>query len=86
MRKRRTLYRVGQTRIHFDQVEGLGNFWELEVVLQEDQSVEDAKLVAADLMRRMRIEEDDLIDKGYVNLISSGAGGCNRPIVSAVIR
>lgn len=31
VRKQRWLYLVGQTRIHVDQVEGLGSYMELEV-------------------------------------------------------
>ena len=31
VKKQRTLYMVGQTRVHVDQVEGLGEFMELEV-------------------------------------------------------
>ena len=31
--KRRKLYMVGQTRIHVDHVEGLGDFMELEVIM-----------------------------------------------------
>ena len=34
VRKRRWLYMVGQTRVHLDEVEGLGEFVELEVVLR----------------------------------------------------
>ena len=34
VRKTRYLYLVGQTRIHLDDVEGLGHFMELEVVMQ----------------------------------------------------
>ena len=32
VRKRRMLYMIGQTRVHMDQVEGLGDFMELEVL------------------------------------------------------
>ena len=31
VRKRRLLYMVGQSRVHLDSVEGLGDFVELEV-------------------------------------------------------
>jgi len=32
VRKRRMLYMIGQTRVHLDRVEGLGDFMELEVL------------------------------------------------------
>ena len=38
VRKRRTLYLVGQTRVHLDEVDGIGPYLELEVVLEPDQS------------------------------------------------
>ena len=31
VKKKREIYMVGQTRVHVDEVEGLGNFMELEV-------------------------------------------------------
>jgi adenylate cyclase class IV len=37
VRKHRTLYRVGRTRVHLDRVEALGHFLELEVVLAEGE-------------------------------------------------
>ncbi|MBK7190771.1 MAG: class IV adenylate cyclase [bacterium] len=40
VRKRRTLYLVGRTRVHLDRVEGLGEFLELEVVLLDDETAE----------------------------------------------
>ena len=38
IRKYRTLFLVGRTRVHLDRVEGLGHFLELEVVLVDDES------------------------------------------------
>ena len=37
VRKRRRLFMVGQARIHLDKVDGLGEFLEIEVVLNENQ-------------------------------------------------
>ncbi|MFP5259482.1 MAG: class IV adenylate cyclase, partial [Acidobacteriota bacterium] len=37
VRKNRTLYHCGRTRVHLDRVEGLGEFLELEVVLAEGE-------------------------------------------------
>lgn len=40
VRKQRSLYIVGRTRVHLDIVEDLGHFVELEVVLREDEPTE----------------------------------------------
>jgi len=73
VRKMRTLYLVGQTRIHLDQVEGLGEFMELEVVLQPEQSEQEGKSIAAALLADLGIDEQQIIGEAYVDLLSRGA-------------
>jgi predicted adenylyl cyclase CyaB len=67
--KRRELHLVGQTRIHLDEVEGLGWFLELEVVLQEDQAPAEGERIANELMAALGITRADLVDVAYVDLI-----------------
>ncbi|KAB7502397.1 hypothetical protein Anas_13558 [Armadillidium nasatum] len=68
--KKRTLYLIGQTRIHVDEVESLGNFMEFEVVLKEEQNPEEGEAIARDLMKKFNIQEKDLIDRAYVDLLN----------------
>lgn len=72
VKKTRTLYMVGQTRIHVDDVEGLGQFLELEVVLREDQTDAEGQAIARDLMSRLGIREDALVEGAYIDLIERG--------------
>ena len=71
IRKRRTLYTTGQTRIHLDDVDGLGKFIELEVVLSPEQSVSDGRSVINSLMEKLGISKSDLIDCAYIDMIGS---------------
>jgi len=70
VRKTRTLYRVGQTRIHIDQVEGLGDFLELEVVLRIGQTEMEGKGIAEALLREFGIEQKQLIGTAYIDLLA----------------
>ncbi len=70
--KRRWLYLYDQTRIHLDEVEGLGTFLELEVVLHTEQSEEEGTAIARKLMEYLGIEEKDLIDRAYIDLLPNG--------------
>jgi predicted adenylyl cyclase CyaB len=67
--KVRYLFMAGQTRIHLDDVKGLGTFIELEVVLQADQTDAEGQAIAENLMHRLGILESDLIDTAYMDLI-----------------
>lgn len=71
VRKTRYLYMVGQTRIHLDDVDGLGHFMELEVVMRAGQSDADGQAIAEDLMRRLGVREDALIEGAYMDLLES---------------
>jgi len=69
VRKKRELYMVGRTRIHIDQVDQLGDFLELEVVLEENEDADVGKQEANILMEKLLISADSLIDKAYVDLL-----------------
>jgi predicted adenylyl cyclase CyaB len=70
VRKQRTLFHIGQTRVHLDEVEELGNFIELEVVLGGDQNATDGKSIAESLMEQLGIRQDDLVACAYVDLLT----------------
>ena len=69
VKKTRFLYQVGQTRVHLDDVEGLGQFMELEVVLRDDQSDAEGQALAEDLMKKLGIRPNDLIAGAYLDLL-----------------
>jgi len=69
VKKTRSLYMSGRTRLHFDRVEGLGNFIELEVVLDTNDSIENGEAEAEFLMQKLNIQKDDLVDVAYVDLL-----------------
>ena len=75
VRKERWLYWVGNTRIHLDQVEGLGSFLEFEVMLSDGQSVQEGQDIAAGLMARLDVSGSDLIDAAYIDLLERKATG-----------
>jgi adenylate cyclase class IV len=70
VRKTRWLLMAGQTRIHLDRVEGLGDFIELEVVLREEQSVADGEAIAERLMGGLGIERGQRLTGAYLDLLA----------------
>jgi predicted adenylyl cyclase CyaB len=70
VRKRRTLFMVGRTRIHLDDVEGLGEFMELEVVLGDDEPLDAGVREAEGLMARLQVQPSQLIDRAYIDLLA----------------
>ena len=73
--KTRFLYMVEQTRVHVDRVTGLGDFMELEVCLRDDQTTEDGQAVAEDLMKKLEVKQEDLIDCAYLDMLLKKGDG-----------
>jgi predicted adenylyl cyclase CyaB len=69
VKKTRILYLIGQTRVHIDEVQGLGDFLELEVVLRGQSEVEGKSIVTA-LLSELGIAQDELIAEAYVDLLA----------------
>ena len=74
IRKYRTLFLVGRTRVHLDRVEGLGHFLELEVVLADDEPPDAGVREAGELMDRLGIQPEQLIEGAYLDLMLAQQG------------
>jgi predicted adenylyl cyclase CyaB len=72
--KRRMLYIAGQTRIHLDEVEGLGAFIELEVMLRPEQDTGEGLRIAREFIGSLGILGADLVDKAYIDLLEEADG------------
>lgn len=71
VKKTRILFVIGQTRVHIDTVDGLGDFLELEVVLRPEQTEVEGRRIAEELLTEFGIKSDQLIAKAYVDLLAS---------------
>ncbi|MEM9409489.1 MAG: class IV adenylate cyclase [Planctomycetota bacterium] len=69
VRKTRQLFLCDRTRIHLDQVDSLGKFIELEVVLSENQTDQEGIETAHQLMAKLSIPESQLITDSYIDLL-----------------
>ena len=69
VRKTRWLLLTGQTRIHLDRVEGLGDFLELEVELREGQDAADGAAIADALCAQLGIAPEQRLAGAYLDLL-----------------
>eukprot|EP00038_Savillea_parva_P007696 m.171942 g.171942 ORF g.171942 m.171942 type:complete len:172 (-) comp13447_c0_seq1:50-565(-) len=71
--KQRWLYMIGQTRVHCDRVKGLGDYVELEVILDDGDSIEKGSKIANDLMEKLKVKPDQLCTASYVDMLNEKA-------------
>ena len=69
--KQRTLFLVGRTRVHLDEVRDLGDFLELEVVLEDGEELSAGVEEAHRLLRVFGIPNDALVPEAYVDLLEA---------------
>jgi len=71
--KTRRIFKYGQTRIHYDEVAGLGHFVELEVELRPGQGEVEGRAIAREIATRLDIRGDDLVACAYLDLLLEGS-------------
>ena len=68
IRKTRHLFMAGRTRVHLDEVEGLGRFLELEVVLRDGDAEADGEREAESILERLGLKDAPRIAGSYSDL------------------
>jgi len=68
VRKRRELWLLGETRIHLDQVDGLGRFLEIEVPVT--QGIGEARGVMRMLVKELAIDAASVLGGSYADLLA----------------
>jgi predicted adenylyl cyclase CyaB len=72
--KVRQLVLVGRTRIHLDRVEGLGDFLELEVVLDVGEDPAAGETEAAHLLGALGLTAAERVSGAYLDLLQPNSG------------
>jgi len=68
--KKRKIYFIENVKLHFDIVEGLGTFMEVEAIdCNEEFTTEELKLQCDKYFHFFELKEDQIIDKSYSDLI-----------------
>lgn len=67
--KKRLVCFVGRTRVHFDEVRGLGRFIELEVVMKPGEALSAGRREARKLMAALGIKKSDLAAGAYAEML-----------------
>jgi adenylate cyclase class 2 len=72
VRKKREIYFIRNVKFHIDEVEGLGNFAEIEASdLYADISKEELQKQCDFYLKELKIKEEDLISVSYSDMLFS---------------
>lgn len=71
IRETRKIYLAGRTSIHLDEVENLGDFLDLEVVLADGDFAQSGIREAQELMTLLGIRSDQLVEETYLGIMGS---------------
>jgi len=69
VKKRREIFLYRYVRIHLDQVYQLGDFIELEAVMQPETSLDEAERLLRDLIEQIGIDMQQMIEKSYCDML-----------------
>ena len=69
--KRRELFMIGRTRVHLDEVRGLGHFVELEVVLAAAEPAAEGEREAHALLAALAVPASALLAPAYIDLLEA---------------
>ena len=69
VRKERTLLMRGNIRLHLDRVESLGDFGEIEAVLESGETAESNRVAVREILSALDINEHDLIGMSYFEMM-----------------
>ena len=73
VRKRREVFLYHNVRIHLDQVEGLGDFLELESVVAPDFDESVARKRLAEAMDHLAVKSADLLESAYADMLAASS-------------
>ncbi|MBI2195212.1 MAG: class IV adenylate cyclase [Planctomycetes bacterium] len=74
--KSRTIYLLGNVRVHLDVVQGLGHFLEFEAVITDGRTPEEGHEQVRALMEKFGIASSDLVERSYSDLLLSCRNAC----------
>jgi adenylate cyclase class 2 len=69
VRKRREIFKAGEIIICLDEVEGLGEFLELEIAVENEKELEASRAKLFELLKQFGFEEKDSIRTSYLEMV-----------------